>query len=567
MAAFRPVRQKKDFLALGSDSGKLSIVEYDASKERLVPVFQEAYGKTGCRRIIPGQFIAVDPKGRAIMIAAIERQKLVYILNINNEEKLIISSPLVANNNNSLVYSVVALDVELRNPMFACLEVSYGDPDRNGEVGYEPVIEKHVVFYEVDLGLNNVVKCRSERVDPTSNLIIAVPSSDTSRQQDSNSNAIGGQQQGSSFGGGIIVCSEDTITFISPQFKRYISYVPRRRVIPEERGILIVAHAMHISKTKMFFLLQNELGDIFKLTFTEVRQQQSQSSSSSSQYTLSPFAPQTNQFLSYIDGGIRLVYFDTLPTACVSLCILRTGHLFAPSEYGAHIMYHIRQLGNDDEEERIMMKYFQQDFLGTSITLNQQQQSIDDQQIDTSHIIQIAIQMGKSIQPRMFYFKPHTPILQNIEACGQLLNMSPITDMKIGSFAQKGGNLGTSDGIEGGGYQIICVAGRGPHSSLRVIQHGISVTTLGESPLQGIASGVWSIKENKSDQFHQYIIISFLNATLVLAIGESIEEVTTSGLYGGAQTLCVSLLDDDNGILQVHTKGLRRIFKNKRVSE
>ena len=30
---------------------------------------------------IAGQYLAVDPKGRAVMIAAIEKQKLVYIMN------------------------------------------------------------------------------------------------------------------------------------------------------------------------------------------------------------------------------------------------------------------------------------------------------------------------------------------------------------------------------------------------------------------------------------------------------------------------------------------------------
>ena len=31
-------------------------------------VHQETFGKSGCRRIVPGQFLAVDPKGRAVMI-------------------------------------------------------------------------------------------------------------------------------------------------------------------------------------------------------------------------------------------------------------------------------------------------------------------------------------------------------------------------------------------------------------------------------------------------------------------------------------------------------------------
>lgn len=34
----------------------------------LLQVHQETFGKSGCRRIVPGQYLAIDPKGRAIMI-------------------------------------------------------------------------------------------------------------------------------------------------------------------------------------------------------------------------------------------------------------------------------------------------------------------------------------------------------------------------------------------------------------------------------------------------------------------------------------------------------------------
>ena len=36
----------------------------------------------------------MDPRGRAIMVSAIEKQKFVYILNRDNANKLTISSPL-----------------------------------------------------------------------------------------------------------------------------------------------------------------------------------------------------------------------------------------------------------------------------------------------------------------------------------------------------------------------------------------------------------------------------------------------------------------------------------------
>lgn len=70
---------------MGSDSGRIVILQYNAVKNVLEKVHQETFGKTGVRRIVPGQYIAADPKGRSVMISAIEKQKFVYILNRNTE--------------------------------------------------------------------------------------------------------------------------------------------------------------------------------------------------------------------------------------------------------------------------------------------------------------------------------------------------------------------------------------------------------------------------------------------------------------------------------------------------
>ena len=53
---------------MGSDSGRIVILEYNATKNTFDKVHQETYGKSGCRRIVPGQYIATDPRGRAVML-------------------------------------------------------------------------------------------------------------------------------------------------------------------------------------------------------------------------------------------------------------------------------------------------------------------------------------------------------------------------------------------------------------------------------------------------------------------------------------------------------------------
>ena len=96
---------------------------------------QETYGKSGARRIVPGQYLATDPKGRAVMIAAMEKAKLVYILNRDAAANLTISSPLEAHKNSAIIHHIVGVDIGFENPMFAALEVDYieSDQDPTGE--------------------------------------------------------------------------------------------------------------------------------------------------------------------------------------------------------------------------------------------------------------------------------------------------------------------------------------------------------------------------------------------------------------------------------------------------
>ncbi|GBM78634.1 Splicing factor 3B subunit 3, partial [Araneus ventricosus] len=68
MMGFRLTGGSKDYLVIGSDSGKIVILEYNAQKNVFEKVHQETFGKSGCRRIVPGQYLAIDPKGRAVMI-------------------------------------------------------------------------------------------------------------------------------------------------------------------------------------------------------------------------------------------------------------------------------------------------------------------------------------------------------------------------------------------------------------------------------------------------------------------------------------------------------------------
>jgi len=64
----------------------------------------------------------------------------------------------------------------------------------------------------------------------------------------------------------------------------------------------------------------------------------------------------------------------------------------------------------------------------------------------------------------------------------------------------------------------------------------------------------------------KYIVVSFVNATIVLSIGDTVSEVGDSGVLDSTPTLSMSLLGDSS-LLQIHPNGLRVIHADKRINE
>lgn len=63
-------------------------MEYISKKNIFEKVNKEKLGKSGWRRIVKGKYIEIDNKGRDVMIGEIEKKKLVYIMNRDEEESM-----------------------------------------------------------------------------------------------------------------------------------------------------------------------------------------------------------------------------------------------------------------------------------------------------------------------------------------------------------------------------------------------------------------------------------------------------------------------------------------------
>lgn len=431
--------------------------------------------------MIPGQYLAVDPKGRACLIASVEKNKLVYVLNRNAQAELTISSPLEAHKPQTLVFALVGLDVGYENPVFAVLEVDYTECDLDPTGQAFEDLEKLLVYYELDLGLNHVVRKWSDPVDRTASMLLQVP----------------GGADGPS---GVLVCGLDNITYRHSNQDAFRVAIPRRRGATEnpERKRYIVAGVMHKMRGAFFFLLQSEDGDLFKVTLDMVEDD-------------------TGQPTGEVKK-LKIKYFDTVPIAS-SLCILKSGFLFVASETGNHHFYQFEKLGDDDSETEFDSDSFPSD--------------------PTENYTPI-------------YFHPRAA--ENVNLVESIDSMNPQMDCKIA-------NLTDEDAP-----QIYSICGTGARSTFRMLKHGLEVNDIVDSELPSIPSAVWTTKIARSDEYDAYIVLSFADQTLVLSIGETVEEVTDTGFLSSSATLAVQQLGED-ALIQVHPKGIRHIRADRRVNE
>lgn len=486
LGTFRLVGGTKEYLLIGSDSGRITIAELDPKANVFVIVHQETFGRSGSRRIVPGQMIATDPKGRAAMIGSVEKSKLAYILNRDAAANLTISSPLEAHKSHAIIHALVGLDVGFDNPTFAALEVDYEEADRDpsGEAVQET--EKLLSYYELDLGLNHVVRRWSSPVHPKSSALIQVP---------------GGYNQNTSRWegpGGVLVCSEGYITYKHSVGEEHRIPIPRRLNPIEDAGSratgsLVTASVCHRMKNNFFFLIQNEDGDLFKVTVTHEDEDMK---------------------------SLNIKYFDTVPVA-TALNILRAGFLFVAPEYGSAHLYSFQKIGDDDD----LPTYSSTDYPALGMT---------------------------EMPPAPPTFTPRP--LENLLLTDELASLDPLLDAKV---------LNVTGGDS---PQIFTASGKGPRSSFKMLQHGLEVQEAVSSDLPGIPSAIWTTKLRNADDYDSYIVLSFVNGTLVLSIGETIEEVSDSGLLTSAPTLAVQQMGED-ALLQVHPRGIRHIMADRRIVE
>lgn len=325
ISTFRFSAHKKDSLIVTSDSGKLVVLEVDIKIKAFKIIHEISYSKSGSRAVFPSEYLACDPKGRAVMIAAFEKTKYVFCFNndintnnsnISNNNTCSISSPIEASSPNTITFDLISIDNGYNNPLFIALECKVDFSNEKNTI-YSGHISKVVSIYEMDLGLNQVVKKFEFETDASAMKLISV-----NYNNSINSNIVG-----------VCICCEGFVIFkdlskvidnnyinnnnindenankISSNCNdSFVCFYPNRNEAKYKK-LIITNHLVFKVEKEILLLLQTDLGDLLKLKINS----------------------SVNDISNTEINGITIEYFDTIPS-CNALCVMRNGIIFAGFE-------------------------------------------------------------------------------------------------------------------------------------------------------------------------------------------------------------------------------------------
>lgn len=297
-----------DYLAVTSDSGFLDILQFHQDSKEWKKVSSVMIGKSGLKPAVAGEYLAVDPQSRCIMVGALERSRLLIPVKQGAPKNARVKSDEEIEEA-ELGVEKISLGSPLEAPK-ATVTIDIAPVDRDGEghpvfavleaVASRRVLSKQVVFYELDEGLNSARSVWTTTVSTSANQLISLPAGDGP--------------------GGIIVCADSQLTWFAKDVPPVTTSIPYRES-QKENGLLITSHSILKTKNVLFILVQSEHGDLYQVEL---------------QWKKHPIT-------------LSARYFDsTPPFKCFSL-YRRGGYLMGWAESGPHVLYQLEQKGYSDD--------------------------------------------------------------------------------------------------------------------------------------------------------------------------------------------------------------------------
>lgn len=145
--------------------------------------------------------------------------------------------------------------------------------------------------------------------------------------------------------------------------------------------------------------------------------------------------------------------------------------------------------------------------------------------------------------------------------CDSLINIGPIGDISIGESRDHATSSQTNQNEKT--IEIISCSGSGKNGSLYSLKEGIipELFTAFELPDCHASWTIYDATKESNDpieKYHNYLILSKSNSTMVLETGEDLQEITNKvQFYVEGPTLNMNSLLSGQRIVQVYTTGMR----------
>lgn len=136
------------------------------------------------------------------------------------------------------------MDVGNQNSIFVALEIDYGEVEDKEALINQGGVKKSLVYYEMDFGMNNVIRKKDLGMDQTAHMLIPVPA----------------QPDGP---GGVLVVLEDFLFYKGVKEEKWVRFPLRKG--RTERKTQFTAYTTYHQKHTFFFFISSELGDLFKV--------------------------------------------------------------------------------------------------------------------------------------------------------------------------------------------------------------------------------------------------------------------------------------------------------------
>jgi splicing factor 3B subunit 3 len=526
-----------DALAVASDSGTVTLLRYvvpvapvlgmnshkDAEGEWEV-MDRVVIGRSGVRVSSAGCYLAVDTRSRALLVAAPMKQKLIIPLRegegdhrgcIKFQSGLDASRPCV-------MYDCCAVDVAAdQNTQFAVLESELSSDSTDAFAGGPP--EKYLSFYEFSASLNTVTRVLSFKVASTAHALIAVP--------------------GDSGPGGVLVCTDTELVWESVASRSIASQqsiapppikveIPRRSDLSfQSQDPMIVAHAITRLPKRFFLLMQNELGDVFRVEVNTAPIQQH-----FRMKRAGPTAPG--------DAPLVVRYFDTLPPA-TSMILFKKGYLFCASEVAAHGFY--RVIGDGTTSQTIIKR----------VRMPTAPAPAPQKAAGSSKAMLAAPSRYVTLFHRHFNAETKLPELRNVTLLQSLANSNESVAIHASLDPQQR-------------LRFIRLGGRnGQHSQLQTVRFGLSTSHIRsiELPLNpevvipllepsSLLPNPGMEDESAGAACHNRILLSSAKGSYVVHLGDEITADNNCGIITGVQTIAAATIAEGHGYIQIHAGGV-----------